>query len=142
MVDEVGRSMTRREWILLAVAMVGVLFSLFGLSKWLLDYDGRQAIDLVGYVESPSRYMPEAEMATEDLCSDMVPCVQAVDSDSLTMRRFESAPQASAIAAMLGGDVRVAGWVLVAFKPGALTDEEKEDFISALYCTHVPHDPC
>jgi hypothetical protein len=133
---------TRREWLFLSIGIVGVLVGLFGLWRWLSDYDGRKAIDLATFVDPPDTYLPGARMATSSLCSDTVPCIQAVDSDTMTLRRFESAEQASATAAMLGGDVRLAGWILVEFKPGALSDEKKSEFLSSLYCLHVGPDPC
>jgi hypothetical protein len=126
--------MARREWVLLGVGIAGMLFGIFGLSGWLLSYDGRQDIDLVSYAQ-PFQLMPGARMATEDLCSDTVPCIEAVDSDTLTMPRFESAEQVSAVAAMLGGGVRLAGWIVVEFKPGGLSEDEKRNFAAALYCT-------
>jgi hypothetical protein len=86
--------------------------------------------------------MPGAQIATAGRCSVTVPCIQAVESDTMILRRFESAEQASATAAMLGGDVRLAGWILVEFKPGALSDDEKSEFLSSLYCLHVGPDPC
>lgn len=133
---------TRREMIFLCTGIAGVLFGLAIFYWSLINYDGRRDIDLEGFVEPPGTLLPGGRMATEDLCTDMLPCTQAVDSDSMTLRRFDSAPQTSAGAAMLGGDVRVAGWILVEFKPGALSDDEKSNFLSTLYCIHVSSDPC
>lgn len=134
--------MTRREWIFLAAGILGVLMGLVCLGSSLISYDGRQDIGLESFVEPPDSSLPGGRIATEDLCSEILPCIQAVDSDTMTLRRFDSAQQASAGAAALGGDVRVAGWILVEFKPGALSDAEKSEFMATLYCVNVGPDPC
>ncbi|MGX5653762.1 hypothetical protein ACWKWC_03215 [Geodermatophilus nigrescens] len=133
---------TRRDLAFLCVGIVGVLIGIFGLAKWFLSYDGRSAIDLSSFVQDPGPSMPGAAMATADLCTTTLACIQGVDSTTLTLRRFDSAQQASAAAATLGGDVRFAGWIVVEFKPGALAEDNRSNFMSALYCLHVGPDPC
>ena len=134
--------MSRREWILLGAGVLGILVGLASLGWTLVNYDGRQNIDLETFVDSPHLGIPGSQIATEDLCSEVLPCVQAVDSDTMALRRFDSAQEASAGAAALGGDVRVAGWILVEFKDGALSDAGKSAFMSTLYCINVGPDPC
>ncbi len=134
--------MSRREWILPGVGVLGILVGLASLYWTLINYDGRQNIDLESLVDPPGLSLPGGRIATEDLCSELLPCIQAVDSDTMALRRFNSAQEASAGAAALGGDVRVAGWILVEFKDGALSDAGKSAFMSTLYCINVGPDPC
>jgi hypothetical protein len=133
---------TPREWTFLGTGIVGLLVGLVSLGSTLINHDGRQDIDLQTFVDSSGLHLTSGRMATEELCSDMLPCIQAVDSDTMTLRRFESAHEASAGAAALGGNIRLAGWILVEFKAGALSEAEKSDFLSTLYCVHVGPDPC
>jgi hypothetical protein len=135
-------AVTRREWIFLGAAILGLLVGLASLGWTLVNYDGRQDIDLDSFVESSELGLPGGRIATEDLCTEILPCVQAVDSDAMTLRRFDSAQEASAGAAALGGDVRVAGWILVEFTAGELSEAEKSDFMATLYCINVGPDPC
>jgi hypothetical protein len=81
-------------------------------------------------------------LATKELCTRDWPCIQALDSDTLTMRRFEEADQAAAAGPALGGDVRLSGWIVVQFKDGGLSQAERNAFMSAQYCDHVGYDPC
>lgn len=134
------RAAGRMTWV--ALALSGWLVALLIGGYMLLHHDGRSAIDLRGYVENPSPYAPGARIATDELCDADRPCIHAVDSDTLTMRRFESAEQAAAAASTLGGDVRLSGWIVVNFEPGRLSEEERGEFMAAQYCDHVGYDPC
>ena len=136
-----ARAARRHRWCLL-VGSLGLVGSLWFLFLWLSSYDGRKGIDPRSYVDRPSPSMPGARMATEELCDQALPCIQAVDSDTLTMRRFETGWEASAAAAALGGDTRLAGWIVVDFKDPGLDQDQRAEFASVLYCQHVGAGSC
>jgi hypothetical protein len=125
---------------LLLLAVLGWLVAGLVGAYAFVDHDGRQDIDLTGYLQD--RYLPGARIATDELCDADFRCIQALDSETLTMRRFESATEAAAAASMLGGDVRLSGWIVVAFKEGGLTDDERSEFMAAQYCDHVGAGSC
>jgi hypothetical protein len=132
---------TRRKWSFSSVGIPAIAVALASLGWRLTHHDGRQHIDLELFVGSSDLRQPGSRIATDDLCSDILPCIQAVASDTMTLRRFDTAQEASAGAAALGGDVRVAGWILVHFRAGALSEAEKSDFMSTLYCMNVVQIP-
>jgi hypothetical protein len=131
----------RRPWVCTASAITALIAVAVAAYLWFWTYDGRQDIDLRRFVENDSPFMPGAHLATEELCGPELPCSQAVDSDTLTMFRFDSQDQASATASTFR-DARLAGWIVVTFKENGLDEEERGDFMGALYCTHVASDPC
>ena len=104
------------------------------------DRDARPDLDLTAYLDDS--YAPGARIATDELCDADFPCIQALDSDTLTMRRFETAPEAAAAASMLGGDVRLSGWIVVTFTDGGLSADERAEFMAAQYCDHVGAGSC
>jgi hypothetical protein len=131
----------RRTWVFAAFGIAALVCTFIAFYVWFWSYDGRQDIDLLGYVENPDPYMPGAHLATEELCGSELPCIQAVDSDTLTMLRFETQQEAAAAASTFH-DARLAGWIVVTFKPGGLSEAERSDFTATLYCVHVRNSPC
>lgn len=104
-------------------------------------YGGREHVDLGGWVEREDawteRMMPNARWATEELCGPELPCMQAVQSDTLTMYRFDDREDAVAAARDLAGEAHLSGWIVVRFAPGALTAAERREFAYSLDCTNV-----
>ena len=136
-----ARAARRHRWCLL-VGSLGLVGTLWILSLWLSSYDGPEGIDLRSYVDRPSPSMPGARMATEELCDHALPCIQAVDSDMLTMRRFGTGWEVSAAAAALGGDTRLAGWIVVDVKDPGFDQDPRAEFASVLYRQHVGAGSC
>jgi hypothetical protein len=104
-------------------------------------FDGRQDIDLGGWVGAEDAYtqqiVPNARWATDELCGDARPCIQAVQADTLTMYRFAEQEDALATAREFAGEAYLSGWIVVRFEPGKLTKEQRWDFATTLDCINV-----
>jgi hypothetical protein len=103
-------------------------------------YDGRQDIDLRGFLGDTAwerQMLPGAHLATEEICDDDLPCIQAVEAETLTMLRFARQEQAAAAAERYGDQAYLNGWIVVRFAPGALTADQRREFQGVLACTHV-----
>ena len=100
--------------------------------------DGRQSIDLRGWLEPQSAYdremMPNPRLATGELCGDPLPCIQAVTSDTLTMYRFVDRDDAETYAEALGDEGYLTGWIVVRYEPAGLTAEQRTDFEYGISC--------
>ncbi|WP_040337644.1 hypothetical protein [Candidatus Blastococcus massiliensis] len=132
--------MTRaRPFSLLVGALVGA--GIVWAAGQVATYDGRQRIDLAGWAETRHAWdremMPGARWATDELCTDDLPCDQAVTSETLTMYRFADHADAVAAARRFAGEAYKSGWIVVRFEPGALTADQRLDFVSVLDCIHV-----
>ncbi|RBY96323.1 hypothetical protein DQ237_10765 [Blastococcus sp. TF02-8] len=132
--------MTRsRPLLLLIGALVGAGIVLA--ANAVLSYDGRKQIDLAGWAESRDAWdremMPGARWATDELCTDDLPCSQAVTSDTLTMYRFADHADAVAAARRFAGEAYKSGWIVVRFEPGALDREDRQAFVGVLDCINV-----
>ncbi len=104
-------------------------------------HDPRREIDLGSWAEPRDAWtrsmMPGARWATDELCGDEVPCIQAVTSDTLTMYRFALREQAEAAAESFGEDGYLTGWIAVRYEPGGLTDSQRYDFEYGISCINT-----
>jgi hypothetical protein len=121
---------------------IGVPTCLLALLAYLfLFYDGRQDIDLEGWVGPQSAFdremMPNPRWATEAVCDDDVPCIQAVTSDTLTMYRFARREHAVAAAESFGADGYLTGWIAVRYEPGGLSESERYEFEYSIACINT-----
>ena len=78
--------------------------------------------------------MPGARWATDELCDAERPCIQAVESDTLTMYRFEDREDAVAASREFAGEAYLSGWIVVRFEPGGLTAAERRECAGYLEC--------
>jgi hypothetical protein len=81
--------------------------------------------------------MPGARWATDELCTRDFPCIQAVESATLTMYRFEDRDRAVAAAEAFGENGYLTGWIAVRYEPGALTEWERYDFEYGISCINT-----
>jgi hypothetical protein len=131
----------RTRWVL-PVAL-GIPLGLIGLFVFvMLFYDGRQDIDLDRWVGPQEggyggEMMPNARWATDELCGDDLPCIQAVTSDTLTMYRFARREHAVDAAESFGADGYLTGWIAVRYEPGALSESERYDFEYVISCINT-----
>jgi hypothetical protein len=104
-------------------------------------YGGREHVDLGRWVQTGDPWteslMPGARWATDQLCTWEVPCMQAVQSDTLTMYRFADREDAAAAARDWAGEAYLSGWIVVRFAPGGLTAAERRDLAAGLDCINV-----
>ena len=104
-------------------------------------YGGREDIDLGGWVQPGDPWtesmMPGTQWATDQLCGPELPCIQAVESDTLTMYRFAEREDAVAAARSFAGEAYLSGWIVVRFEPDGLTAAERREFAGSLDCIHV-----
>ena len=104
-------------------------------------YDGRQAIDLEGWVGPQTAYdremMPNPRWATGELCDDELPCIQAVRSDTLTLYRFAERDQAVAAAEAFGDDGYLTGWIAVRYETGGLSPAQRTEFEYGISCINT-----
>ncbi|WP_147251429.1 hypothetical protein [Blastococcus sp. TBT05-19] len=128
-----------RPVLLLIGALVGA--GIVWAAGQVAGYDGRKHIDLAGWAEADDAWtremMPGARWATDELCSDELPCDQAVTSETLTMYRFDDHADAVAAAREFAGEAYKSGWIVVRFEPGALSREERQAFVGGLDCINV-----
>lgn len=134
--------MVRWVWAVVAAvlgATVGALV-VYARSDAFL-YGGRQYIDLDPYVEEGDTWtrsvMPGARWATDEVCDAELPCIQAAQSDTLTMYRFEDREDAVAASRMFAGEAYLSGWIVVRFEAGGLSAAERREFASYLDCINV-----
>ena len=117
------------------LALVAVLAYLF------VFYDGRQEIDLAGWVGPQSAYdremMPNPRWATDELCGDELLCIQAVTSDTLTLYRFARREHAVEAAESFGDDGYLTGWIAVRYEPGGLTESQRSEFEYGISCINT-----
>jgi hypothetical protein len=116
----------------LAVLAAFVLF--------LATYDGRKGIDLTAWTRDDAwraELMPGARIATDELCDEDLPCVQAVASETVTMYRFAEQEQALATARRLAGEAYLSGWIVLHFEPGALTQAQRREIALSVDCVNV-----
>ena len=123
---------------LLALAL-SVLCGLFVFT--LVFYDGRQNIDLGSWVSPQSAYdremMPNPRWATDELCGDELPCIQAVTSDTVTLYRFARREHAVDAAESFGDDGYLTGWIAVRYEPGGLSESQRHDFEFYISCINT-----
>ncbi|WP_409329162.1 hypothetical protein [Trujillonella humicola] len=104
-------------------------------------YGGREHIDLESWVEREDawteRMMPNARWATEELCGADLPCMQAVQADTLTMYRFDEREDAVAAARDFAGEAYLSGWIVVRFEADVLSAAERREFAYSLDCINV-----
>ena len=110
--------------------------------NWLLGhYDGRRNIDLERWATAEDPWtqslMPDARWATEELCTDELPCIQAVTSRTLTLYRFAERDEAVAAAESFGEHGYLTGWIAVRYEPDGLTARERDDFGSGIGCINT-----
>ena len=125
---------------LIVFALVGWTLGLTASCVAVDYYDGRKAIDLSQWLDD-SQLLNE-RMATEDLCNDSIPCIQALESEEVNLYRFEDGKQAAAAAVDLDGDSYVAGWIVAEFKPAGMSPDERASFLTGLYCTYNSAGSC
>ncbi len=125
---------------LIVFALIGWTLGLTASCVAVDYYDGRKTIDLSQWLEDPQ--LLNERMATEDLCNDSTPCIQALESETVNLYRFEDGKQAAAAAADLGPDSRVAGWIVAVFKPAGMSPVEQDSFLRGLYCTYNSAGSC
>jgi hypothetical protein len=122
----IGMSLTV---VVLVVAVIGVA-----------TYDARRHIDLEGLLDSSGAaisYMPDARLATEEICDVSTPCVQAVESSTLTLMKFEEEEQAADVAARYGSRGDRSGWSVVFFKGDGISARERMEFMQILDGSNV-----
>lgn len=129
----------RRTWRVLAVLVVAGSASLL-LWAFVL-HEPRQDIDLGRWVGSEDPFtrslMPGARWATAELCTERLPCIQAVTSETLMMYRFAEREEAVAAADSFGDDGYLTGWIAVRFEPGALTAAERDSVEYGVGCINT-----
>lgn len=106
-----------------------------------VGYDGRKHLDLASWAEPRDTWtaelMPGADWATDDLCDEELPCIQAVESDTVTMYRFAERSEAVAMADRLGDGAYLTGWIVLHFVPGGLTSAERYDLEYSVGCNNT-----
>ena len=132
------------KWIPVAAgavvgAALGALAVYVGTDDFL--YGGRQHIDLDRWVGAEDAWtqsmMPGARRATDELCDADFPCIQAVQSDTLTMYRFADREDAVAAAREFAGEAYLSGWIVIRFESGGLTAAKRREFAASLDCINV-----
>ncbi|SDF86002.1 hypothetical protein [Klenkia brasiliensis] len=135
---------SRRGWVVSTVvlACTTAVLALTSVALWVGTYDGRRDVELATVAEAfADRIGPSAD-ATEAVCREPVLCTQALRSDGALLMAFDRQDEASAAAAALGGDSRLAGYVVLRFEDGRLSQEERAGLAATLYCLHIGPDPC
>ncbi len=132
------------RWIPMAAgavigAAVGALAVYVGTDDFV--YGGREDIDLDAWVAADDAWtqsmMPGARRATEELCDTDLPCIQAVQSDTLALYRFADREDAVAAARSFAGEAHLSGWIVVRYEPGGLTAAQRQEFAASLDCINV-----
>ncbi len=139
--DGMFKGVPARAWWVLALCVGMPLAVVAVLAYLIVFYDGRQDIDLGRWVGPQSSYdremMPNPRWATDDLCDDALPCIQAVRSDTLTMYTFDDREDAVAAAASFGDDGYLTGWIAVRYERGALTASQRSSFEYGISCINT-----
>ena len=127
-------------WIVVGVAVLLAA----AVAAWhvlIASHDGRQDIDLRRWVEAEDPWtqavVPGARWATDELCDDEMPCIQAITSETLTMYRFDKRDDAVAAAESFGEDGHLTGWIAVRYEPGRLTVAQRNDFEYGIGCINI-----
>ena len=126
--------------VAVALGLVGA--ALFGALFWaMFIYDGRKDLDLSPWASPEDPWtrsmMPGAHWATDELCDDAMPCIQAVASETVTLYRFAERDQAVAAAESFGDDGYLTGWIAVRFQPGGLTAADRDDVEYSIGCINT-----
>ena len=132
-----------RSWVAAAAGAVGAALGAgvmyLGSDGFL--YGGRERIDLDRWARAEDAWaqnmMPGARWATEEVCDADLPCIQAVQSETLTMFRFDDREDAVAVAREFAGEAYLSGWIVVHFERDGLTAEERREFAYTLDCLNV-----
>ena len=143
MVAESVESVTSRRALplgLIVFALIGWTLGLTASCVAVDYYDGRKSIDLLRWLDHPQ--LVNERMATEDLCNDTIPCIQALESEEVNLYRFEDGKLAAAAAVDLDGDSYVAGWIVAEFKSAGMSPEEQDSFLTGFYCTYTNAGSC
>ncbi len=77
-------------------------------------------------------YLPGAVELTRGLCYYDRPCVEAIDSESVSILRFKTEKQATTAVEAFGSDGHRTGVLAVYFKPGGLSEEQRDRFVDRL----------
>ena len=113
----------------IAVTGVALLASaLIGGAVHLATDDPRRDLDLMELAASRAGegpVLPGGREATSSLCGSSDPCIQAVESDSVTLRRYEHRDEAQVAAARLGGSGHLSGWIVAEYAPEDLSEHER-----------------
>lgn len=130
----------RTRWVL--VLSIGLPVTFVAAIAWLVMFhDARKNIDLAEWAEPQDSWtrsmMPGAHWATDELCTRDFPCIQAVESETLTMYRFEDREMAVAVAEAFGENGYLTGWIAVRYQPGALTEAQRTDFEYGISCINT-----
>ena len=130
----------RGRWIL-AIG-IGIPLGAAALLMYLfLFHDGRQGIDLAPWVAPQSAYdsemMPNPRWASDELCDEDLPCIQAVTSDTLTLYRFARREHAVDAAERFGHDGYLTGWIAVRYEPDGLTAAQRTEFEYGISCLNT-----
>ena len=131
-----------RPGVVVGWAVGGCVAAVFAFFVWaFFIHDPRRDIDLGAWVGPQSGYdramMPNARWATDEMCGEAMPCMQAVTSDTLTLYRFEHRALAEAYADELGHDGYLTGWIVVRYEPGGLTAAQRTDFEYGISCINT-----
>ncbi len=129
-----------RKALLAVLVLVAV-----GLAAWfawaMFINDPRRDIDLSAWVNQDDAFhrelMPGARWATQELCGDELPCIQAVRSETLTMYRFTDRDEAEAATQRFGEDGYLTGWIVVRFEPAGLTPQQRDKFEYSVGCINT-----
>lgn len=121
----------------LAVALVVAAFLVVA-GVW---PDTRKDIDLTTWLEPGDAWaesvMPGRRLATSELCTSQLPCLQALSSETLTMYRFDDRDDAVSVARSFGDDGYLTGWIAVHFRPGALSAADRSDVEYSIGCINT-----
>ena len=126
----------RSRW-LLSVAMGLPVAAVGALTLAVASYDGRGDLllaDVAGADQWNRELVPDAREATEELCDEELPCVEALTSRTLTMYRFAERHQAAAAAESFGEHGYLTGWIAVRYEPEGLTPAQRRDFERGIGC--------
>ncbi|MDR0960103.1 MAG: hypothetical protein LBM23_07100 [Propionibacteriaceae bacterium] len=72
--------------------------------------------------------MPGAHDATEQVCTEEIPCRWAVISDTSTVMMFDDEDDAERVTADIPG-ARRSNWIVVDFSPGLLAPSSEDSFM-------------
>ena len=125
-----------------AVALGLTAAAIFGGLFWAAFVsDGRKDLDLSPWASPGDPWtrsmMPGAHWATDALCDEAMPCLQAVTSETVTLYRFAERDQAVAAAESFGDDGYLTGWIAIRYEPGGLTATERYGFEGSIGCINT-----
>ncbi len=118
---------------ILAAVLATLVTVVVALTAWWLTLDTRQFLDIEESLLQPGSgadpFMPGARRATDELCGDGSPCLQAVTSENVDVFRYRTREEAAAAAASWGADGYHSHWIAVHFAPGRLSEWERGEFV-------------